>query len=59
VLNKDKTVAYIGAIDNNYKNAADADQHYVKNAVEALLENKQVPVQSTKAIGCSIKWKNS
>lgn len=59
VLTKDKTVAYIGAIDNNYKNAADVDQHYVKDAVEALLGNKEVPVQSTKAIGCSIKWKNS
>lgn len=59
VLTKDKKVAYIGAIDNNYKNAADADQHYVKDAVEALLSNKEVPVKSTKAIGCSIKWKNS
>jgi peroxiredoxin len=59
VLTKDKKVAYVGAIDNNYKNAADADQHYVKDAVDALLANKEVPVQSTRAIGCSIKWKNS
>lgn len=59
VLKKDKTVAYIGAIDNNYKNAAGVDQHYVKDAVEALLENREVPVKTTKSIGCSIKWKNS
>ena len=58
VLKKDKTVAYIGAIDNNYKNADMADKHYVKDAVEALLANKTVDVTHTKAIGCSIKWKN-
>lgn len=59
VLKKDKTVAYIGAIDNNYKDADAADKTYVKDAVEALLANKEIKVTSTKAIGCAIKWKNS
>lgn len=59
VLKKDKTVAYIGAIDNNYKNADAADAHYVKDAVDALLTNKEVEVKNTKAIGCTIKWKTS
>lgn len=59
VLNKDRKVAYIGAIDNNYKDAAAADKTYVKDAVVALLANKEVKVTNTKAIGCSIKWKNS
>ena len=58
ILKKDKTVAYIGAIDNNYKDAAAADKLYVKDAVEALLANKEVKVTTTNAIGCSIKWKN-
>jgi peroxiredoxin len=58
VLKRDKTVAYIGAIDNNYKNPAKADKHYVKDAVDALLANKPVDVTNTKAIGCTIKWKN-
>ena len=58
VLKKDKTVAYIGAIDNNYKDAANADKHYVKDAVEALLANKPIEVTNTNAIGCTIKWKN-
>jgi peroxiredoxin len=57
VLKKDKTVAYIGAIDNNYKNAEKADKHYVKDAVNALLKNKSLEVTNTKAIGCTIKWK--
>ena len=58
VLKKDKTVAYIGAIDNNYKDANAVDKHYVQDAVDALLINKEVKISSTKAIGCSIKWKN-
>ena len=41
-LKKDRTVAYIGAIDNNYKDADAADKRYVKDAVESLLANKQI-----------------
>lgn len=48
-------VKYIGAIDNNYKDVSKADKKYVEDAVNALLENKEIPVQVTKAIGCSIK----
>ncbi|MEK6482341.1 thioredoxin family protein [Catalinimonas sp. 4WD22] len=52
-------VAYIGAIDNNYKDADKADVHYVQDAVDALMEGKKVPETNTKAIGCTIKWKMS
>ncbi len=48
-------VRYIGAIDNNYKDANAANQKYVEDAVHALLKGKKVPVQITKAIGCSVK----
>ncbi|GAA0873133.1 thioredoxin family protein [Gangjinia marincola] len=51
----DLLVKYIGAIDNNYKDAADATEFYVQDAVNALLSNKKIDVQETKAIGCSIK----
>jgi peroxiredoxin len=60
VLKKDGSafkVAYIGAIDNNTKDAASADKKYVEEAVEALLAGKPVPTEKTKAIGCGIKWK--
>ncbi len=50
-------VEYIGAIDNNYKSAEKATMHYIKDAVDALLQNKKPVVSSTKAIGCSIKSK--
>lgn len=53
----DFKVAYIGAIDNNTKNASAADKKYVESAVDALLEGKQPETTKTKAIGCTIKWK--
>jgi len=52
---KGNVVKYIGAIDDNYENAAAVKQKYVENAVDALLKGKEVPVKETKAIGCSIK----
>ena len=48
-------VRYIGAIDNNYKDASSATEKYVEDAVHALLKGEKVPVEITKAIGCSIK----
>ncbi len=51
-------VAYIGAIDNNPRNGATADQKYVENAVNALLGGKPVSTEKTKAVGCGIRWKD-
>lgn len=51
-------VAYIGAIDDNPRDASGASKKYVENAVDALLANKPVPSTKTKAIGCGIKWKD-
>ncbi|MEA4852166.1 MAG: thioredoxin family protein [Paludibacter sp.] len=58
VLNKEKgknVVRYIGAIDNNYADAADVSERYVEAAVDALLAGKEVKQATTAAIGCSIK----
>lgn len=52
---KGNMVRYIGAIDNNYKDASAATKKYVEDAVNALLKGEKVPVEITKAIGCSIK----
>jgi peroxiredoxin len=62
VLNKTADglkVAYIGAIDNNSRDGSKASHHYVEEAVNELLAGKSVSTAKTKAIGCSIKWKNS
>ncbi|OON68734.1 thioredoxin family protein [Hymenobacter sp. CRA2] len=53
----DFKVAYIGAIDNNTEDAKAATQHYVDDALAQLMSGKAVQTTSTKAIGCTIKWK--
>jgi len=53
------SVAYIGAIDNNSKSGAEADQKYLENALKELIAGKEVSVKTTKAIGCSIKYSKS
>ena len=46
---------YIGAIDDNSRNADKVKERYVENALDALLDGKPIEVKETKAIGCSIK----
>jgi len=53
--NKGNIVRYIGAIDDNYKDASAVKEKYVENAVDALLSGKSVEKTETKAIGCTIK----
>jgi peroxiredoxin len=48
-------VKYIGAIDNNYKDAEGVTEKYVEDAVDALLNGMEIDKKTTKAIGCSIK----
>ena len=48
-------VKYIGAIDNNVRNADAVTERFLANAVNELLAGNEVSVKETKAIGCSIK----
>ncbi|HET8804334.1 MAG TPA: thioredoxin family protein [Aequorivita sp.] len=48
-------VKYIGAIDDNVRNASEVKDRFLANAVNELLEGKEVTVKETKAIGCSVK----
>jgi peroxiredoxin len=52
---KGNVVKYIGAIDDNYEDESAVKQKYVENAVNALLQGKEIEVKETKAIGCTIK----
>jgi peroxiredoxin len=55
---KGNEVKYIGAIDDNYRDASAVTEKYVENAVDALLKNETVKVTETRAIGCTIKVKS-
>lgn len=55
----DFKVAYIGAIDNNTEDASAATDRYVEKAMTEVLAGKPVTQPSTKAVGCTIKWKKA
>jgi peroxiredoxin len=50
-------IAYIGAIDDNHSDASSVKETYLSNAIESLIAQKSPAPETTKAIGCSIKWK--
>lgn len=58
LLNKESgklIVKYIGAIDDNVRNASAVKDRFLANAINELLAGKEVTVKETKAIGCSVK----
>lgn len=59
VFNRNGQLAYHGLIDDNanYKEPRPVTKRYLKDALDALLEGKEVPEKETKPIGCSVKWK--
>jgi peroxiredoxin len=57
LLDKNLIVKYIGAIDDNVEDASAVKEHYLENAIAALEKGQEPTVNSTKAIGCSIKVK--
>ena len=54
---KDFVLAYIGAIDDNARDASSVNETYVADAVDNLLAGNAINKTTTKAIGCSIKTK--
>lgn len=52
---KGNYVRYIGAIDDNHEDEAAVTVRYVEEAVNALLDNREITTTQTKAIGCTIK----
>ena len=57
IMDKEMTVQYIGAVDDNARDAAAVQQNYVKNAMAKVKEGMTPDPATTKAIGCSIKTK--
>ncbi len=50
-----KGLVYRGAIDDNIKDAKDAKEHYLQDAIIAVGTGKPVKTNSSKSVGCSIK----
>ncbi len=50
-----KGLVYRGAIDDNVKDASEAKEHYLNDAISAVGIGNTVKTSSSKSIGCSIK----
>ena len=57
LFNADDKLVYLGAIDDNAKNAKKVEVPFLANAIDALLAGNPINPQTTKALGCSIKFK--
>ncbi|MDO1444875.1 redoxin domain-containing protein [Rhodocytophaga aerolata] len=55
IFDKNRKLQYTGRIDDSEKPGT-PKVHDTRNAIEALLAGKPVPVAKTKTFGCSIKW---
>ena len=58
LFDKERKLAFHGKIDDNWKEQDRVQNHYLKNALDELLEGKEISVPETFTIGCTIKWKN-
>ncbi len=57
VLDKERKIRYMGAIDDSTHNESKVTRHYLRDAVDALLAGKTPPVEETRADGCGIRYK--
>jgi peroxiredoxin len=55
IFDQDRKLRYQGRIDDNMLDSA-ATTHEARDAIEALLAGKPVPLETTRAFGCSTKW---
>jgi peroxiredoxin len=55
VFDQERKLRYQGRVDSNPREAY-AKVPDARNAIDAVLEGKPVPVEKTPAVGCSIKW---
>ncbi len=55
VLNKERRVVYMGAMDDNSKQEL-VKRHFVEDAIAAVLKGESVTVIETPPVGCAIRY---
>jgi peroxiredoxin len=56
--NNGNIVRYIGAIDDNFRDASAVQEKFLEDAIDAIMNKTEVQVKTTRAIGCTIKIKS-
>ena len=55
LFDKDLKLVYKGAIDDNVESASAVKEHWLRDAIDAMLAGGSIEPNSTRNIGCSIK----
>jgi thiol-disulfide isomerase/thioredoxin/peroxiredoxin len=56
IFDKERILRFQGRIDDVEKPTEKPTSFDTRNAIEELLQNKEVTIKTTKVFGCSIKW---
>ena len=56
VFDEKRIMQYHGRIDDNWQEPDKVTKHNLREAIEAILENKTIDRANTQAIGCTVKW---
>ena len=56
IFDERRKLRYTGRIDDSELAVRPDTKHDTRNALDALLAGKRVPLEKTKTFGCSIKW---
>ena len=56
VFDQQRRLRYTGKIDDNWQRPDAVTRRYVREALDAILEEKELAEPTTQAIGCTIKW---
>lgn len=57
LFDKSGGLRYHGAIDDNYDNPHAVRNHYLRDALDAVLAAHIPPTVETPPVGCTVKWK--
>lgn len=57
VYDKSRILKYRGRIDDNWKEEDKVTSNELSDAIELLLQGKEIDFKQIPSIGCSIKWK--
>ena len=56
LFDRDRRLRYHGAIDDSRDDRA-VTRHYLRDALDAVLEGRDPPEAETPAVGCTVKWR--
>ena len=57
LFDENRRLKYEGKIDDNWQEPSKVKSKYLQNAIEEVLNGKEVSIPETFSIGCTIKWK--